>query len=438
LNQWTNAVRWEFKQTVPFLRSREFLWQEGHTAFATYDEAAKEVLQILDIYRRTFEEILAIPVVTGKKTEEEKFAGGFYTTTCEAFIPQNGRGIQGATSHCLGQNFSKLFNIKFEDENGEKSFAWQNSWGITTRTIGIMTMIHGDDKGLILPPKVAPIQVVLVPIYTKDTPNVDEIFKKAAELVAALNDANIRTHFDDRKGYTPGFKYNHWEMKGVPIRIELGPRDLENNKVVLVRRDFSEGDDQIIKKEAVDIKNMIHSVHELLDKIQKRLFDTAKKHLDDRTVKVTKWADFVPTLDKNCIVLAPWCDETECELEVKAKSSKAEEAEEKEEEVKKLEVFEKEALEKKTVKEIKAILVKLGAPVKGRKPELIERVLEKQKEREASGGIPDEAVEAKGFGLKAAAKTLCKPFNAPHLEEDAVCFACGKKAKAWTLFGRSY
>jgi len=271
--------------------------------------------------------------------------------------------------------------------------------------------------------------------------------KKAEEIVATLNAANIRSHFDDRRGYNPGFKYNHWEMKGVPIRIELGPRDLEKNQVLLVRRDFREGvDEEAAKKVPVDVKNMITKVNELLESIQKRLFDTAKKHLDERTVKVTKWADFVPALDKNCIVLAPWCDETDCELDVKAKSSGKggdEEAEEKEieKETKKLEVFEKDVLEKKTVKEIKEILVKLGAPVKkGRKPELIERVLTKQKEREEGGGntVADDAVEAKGFGLKAAAKTLCKPFNAPKLDDNAICFACGKKAKAWTLFGRSY
>jgi prolyl-tRNA synthetase family I len=161
LNQWANVIRWEFKHPVPFLRTREFLWQEGHSAFATLEEAGKEVLDILDLYRRVYEEILAVPVVPGKKSEEEKFAGGLYTTTVEAFIPQNGRGIQGATSHCLGQNFAKMFSIQFEDPDkpGDKLYAWQNSWGLTTRTLGVLTMVHGDNKGLVLPPRVAPIQV---------------------------------------------------------------------------------------------------------------------------------------------------------------------------------------------------------------------------------------------------------------------------------------
>eukprot|EP01090_Pellita_catalonica_P001168 TRINITY_DN10865_c0_g1_i2.p1 TRINITY_DN10865_c0_g1~~TRINITY_DN10865_c0_g1_i2.p1 ORF type:complete len:509 (+),score=121.70 TRINITY_DN10865_c0_g1_i2:44-1570(+) len=353
LNQWNNVVRWEFKQTVPFLRSREFLWQEGHTAFATKSEADEEVLQILEIYRRTFEELLAIPVVKGKKSEKEKFAGGDYTTTCEAFIPTNGRAIQGATSHGLGQHFSKLFNINFEDEKEEKAFAWQNSWGITTRTIGCMTMIHGDDKGLVLPPRVAPIQAVLVPIYFKNKENA-ELTKKGQEIVDQLNAAGFRTHFDDRRLYKPGWKYNFWEMKGVPVRIELGPRDMKKNEVVLARRDWKESDGKAARKVAVSVDDLTTELQKLLDSIHDKLFQTAKQQFDEHTVKVTKWDDFVPTLDGKNVVLAPWCDTVECEKDIKGKSAATE-------------------------------------------------VVEK-KEEEAEG-------EATGFGLKGSAKSLCKPFD---------------------------
>ena len=182
LNQWTNIVRWEFKDAVPFIRSREFLWQEGHSVFATFKEAEEEVLTILELYKRVYEELLAVPVIKGRKSEKEKFAGGYYTTTVEGFIPPVGRAVQGATSHCLGQNFSKMFKIEFEDENKQKAYAWQNSWGLTTRTLGVMYMVHGDNKGLVLPPRVAPRQIVVIPLHfkNKDPAPVD---KKAAEII---------------------------------------------------------------------------------------------------------------------------------------------------------------------------------------------------------------------------------------------------------------
>ncbi len=229
-------MRWEFKCPTPFLRTREFLWQEGHTAWATLPEASVEVRQILDLYRRVYEELLAVPVVPGQKTEKEKFAGGLYTTTVESFIPATGRGIQGATSHCLGQNFARMFKIEFEDEKGAKQLAWQNSWGLTTRTIGVMVMVHGDAKGLVLPPRVAPTQVVIVPILFKAAEQQAQgaQARAFAELLAA---ADVRAHVDDRDNYNPGWKFNHWELKGVPIRLELGPKDMEKQTAVLVRRD---------------------------------------------------------------------------------------------------------------------------------------------------------------------------------------------------------
>eukprot|EP01087_Luapelamoeba_hula_P024161 TRINITY_DN909_c0_g1_i2.p1 TRINITY_DN909_c0_g1~~TRINITY_DN909_c0_g1_i2.p1 ORF type:complete len:512 (-),score=95.45 TRINITY_DN909_c0_g1_i2:663-2198(-) len=275
LNQWANVVRWEFKHPVPFLRSREFLWQEGHSAFATLDEAAVEVRQILELYRRVYEELMAVPVVAGKKSEGEKFAGGYYTTTVEAFIPQNGRGIQGATSHCLGQNFSKMFNINFENEGGDRVFAWQNSWGLTTRTLGVLIMVHGDDRGLVLPPRVAPIQVVIVPVYKSDTSN-DALDKRGAEIVDELTAAGVRAHYDDRK-YNPGWKYNHWELRGVPLRIDIGPNDLKNGTSVLVRRDANKDPLNKLPKETVNNDVLCAHVVKLLDTIQNSLFEAAKK-----------------------------------------------------------------------------------------------------------------------------------------------------------------
>jgi prolyl-tRNA synthetase len=224
LNQWCNVVRWEFKNPTPFIRTREFLWQEGHTAHASLEDAAEEVLDVLDIYKRVYEELLCVPVVKGKKTEVEKFAGGYYTTTVEAFIPTTARGIQGATSHNLGQNFGKMFKIEYEDDKGNKAIPWQNSWGMTTRTIGVMVMIHADNMGLVLPPRVAPTQVVIVPVVYKDI--AESLIVKANELRDALRAAGVRCEVDARANYTAGWKYNHWEQKGVPIRLELGPKDL--------------------------------------------------------------------------------------------------------------------------------------------------------------------------------------------------------------------
>ncbi|KAG8842983.1 hypothetical protein FRC20_004111 [Serendipita sp. 405] len=216
LNQWNSVVRWEFKTPQPFLRTREFLWQEGHTAFLTKPEADVEVRQILDLYRRVYEELLAVPVIPGIKSEKEKFAGGLYTTTVEGFVPTTGRGIQGATSHCLGQNFSKMFDISVEDPNparkGERLFAWQNSWGLSTRTIGVMVMVHGDNQGLVLPPRVANQQVVIVPCGVNEATQ-NEVFGKCEEVAGILKGAGIRVKADLRETYLPGWKFNFWEQK---------------------------------------------------------------------------------------------------------------------------------------------------------------------------------------------------------------------------------
>merc|ERR1711977_428189 len=227
LNQWNSVVRWEAKQTTPFLRAREFLWQEGHTAHLTEELAGEEVLQILELYAGVYEELLAVPVVRGRKTEKEKFAGGYYTTTVEGYIPSNGRGIQGATSHCLGQNFSKMFDITVEDpapKVGDKAkhlHVWQNSWGLSTRVIGVMVMIHGDDRGLVLPPRVVENQVVIVPVgVTAKTTDEERttLYKEIEGLVEVLRAADVRVISDLREGYSPGYKFNDWELQGVPLR----------------------------------------------------------------------------------------------------------------------------------------------------------------------------------------------------------------------------
>ncbi|KAK4840955.1 hypothetical protein QYF36_022264 [Acer negundo] len=312
LNQWCNVVRWEFSNPTPFIRSREFLWQEGHTAFATKSEADTEVLDILELYKRIYEEFMAVPVIKGKKSELEKFAGGLYTTTVEAFVPNTGRGIQGATSHCLGQNFSNMFDITFENEKGEKDKAWQNSWAYTTRTIGVMVMVHGDDKGLVLPPKVASVQVIVIPVPYKDA-DTQGIFDACNATVETLSEAGIRAEADFRDNYSPGWKYSHWEMKGVPLRIEIGPKDLANNQVRAVRRDSG-------AKIDLPRASLVEQVKEILDKIQESLFEAAKQRRDACIQTVKTWDEFVEALGQRKMILAPWCDEVEVEKDVKART----------------------------------------------------------------------------------------------------------------------
>jgi prolyl-tRNA synthetase len=317
LNQWCNVVRWEFKHPTPFIRSREFLWQEGHTAHATKKACDEEVRTILDLYRQVYEDMLAVPVIPGVKSEKEKFAGGLYTTTVEAFVPYTGRGIQGATSHCLGQNFAKMFDITFENDKGGRSMVWQNSWGMTTRMLGVCYMVHGDDVGLRLPPKIAPIQVVIVTIpNSKLSEEKAQMLKDKAEAIgkSLTDDASVRVKTDTRDNYTPGWKYSHWEVKGVPIRLEFGPRDLDNETCVLVRRDTRE-------KEVCKLADVNARVQELLVEIQQNMFNQAKAIRDTSTITVTEWKDFVPALDQKKMVLTPWCETKESEEEVKKRSS---------------------------------------------------------------------------------------------------------------------
>uniref|UniRef100_A0A3Q1MSP0 Bifunctional glutamate/proline--tRNA ligase n=1 Tax=Bos taurus TaxID=9913 RepID=A0A3Q1MSP0_BOVIN len=311
LNQWCNVVRWEFKHPQPFLRTREFLWQEGHSAFATFEEAAEEVLQILDLYARVYEELLAIPVVKGRKTEKEKFAGGDYTTTVEAFISASGRAIQGATSHHLGQNFSKMFEIVFEDPKtaGEKQFAYQNSWGLTTRTIGVMTMVHGDNVGLVLPPRVACVQVVVIPCGITNAlseEDRDALLAKCSDYQRRLLSVNIRVRVDLRDNYSPGWKFNHWELKGVPIRLEVGPRDMKNCQFVAVRRDT--GEKLTIAENEAETK-----LHAILEDIHINLFTRASEDLKTHMVVANTMEDFQKELDSGKIAQIPFCGEIDCE-----------------------------------------------------------------------------------------------------------------------------
>uniref|UniRef100_A0A672T273 Bifunctional glutamate/proline--tRNA ligase n=1 Tax=Sinocyclocheilus grahami TaxID=75366 RepID=A0A672T273_SINGR len=301
LNQWCNVVRWEFKHPQPFLRTREFLWQEGHTAFATKEEAAEEVLQILDLYARVYQELMAIPVVKGKKTEKEKFAGGDYTTTVEAYISASGRAIQGATSHHLGQNFSKMFEIVFEDPKkpGEKQLAYQNSWGITTRTIGVLTMVHGDNMGLVLPPRVACLQVVIIPCgITATLPEAEKelLLAQCSKYLSRLQKADIRVKTDLRDNYSPGWKFNHWELKGVPIRLEVGPKDLKQGRFVAVRRDTGE---KLTVPEADAEKKILNLLEEIQNNLFKRASDDLHKHMV-----------VADTMDKQCIECEDWIKKT--------------------------------------------------------------------------------------------------------------------------------
>lgn len=315
LNQWNSVVRWEAKQTTPFLRTREFLWQEGHTAHLTEELAGKEVLEILEFYAGIYEQLLAVPVIRGTKTENEKFAGGYYTTTVEGYIPSNGRGIQGATSHCLGQNFSKMFDITVEDPDnkGKHRHVWQNSWGLSTRVIGVMVMVHGDDKGLVLPPRIAKIQVIIVPvgINKKTTPEEREAhMKKIDDIYSTLKKAGVRSDADTRDGYTPAWKFNDWELRGVPIRIEFGPQDAAKEVVTFARRDTGE-------KGTIPIADISSKIPELLDTIQKDMYTKAEKSFTEHRLQITKWEEVMPALDNKNVVLIPFCLDGKCEDRIK-------------------------------------------------------------------------------------------------------------------------
>lgn len=303
-NQWCNVLRWE-KETRPFLRSREFLWQEGHTIHETEEDARNRTLQMLDIYADVIENLLAIPVLKGRKTKKEQFAGAVETYTVETLM-HDGRALQAGTSHYFGQNFSKPFNIKFQNREGKEEYAYQTSWGISTRLIGAVIMAHGDNRGLKLPPKVAPIQAVIVPVAMHK----DGVKEKAQEIYEMLNQ-NYKMEIDLRDNYTPGYKFNDWEMRGVPVRIELGPRDIENGVCVIVRRDTAE-------KIVVELNTLNTKLQKILDDIQKNMYEECKKIREKRTTVAMNLDEFVKNINENQgYVKTMWCGDEECENKIK-------------------------------------------------------------------------------------------------------------------------
>lgn len=303
-NQWCSALRWE-KETRPFLRSREFLWQEGHTIHETEKEARERTEKMLDIYAKIIEELLAIPVLKGRKTEKEKFAGAEDTYTVET-LTRDGRALQSGTSHYFGQNFTKPFGIKFQNRDGKEEYAYQTSWGISTRLIGALIMAHGDERGLKLPPKVAPVQVKIIPIAMHK----EGVLEKAEELKETLK-KEFRVEVDGRSQVTPGFKFNECELKGIPVRIEIGPRDIENGKCIIVRRDT-------LEKREVELINLEEEIRKTLNDIQKNLYELCKKRLEEKTQIANTLEEFKTKINENQgYIKAMWCGDVACEDKIK-------------------------------------------------------------------------------------------------------------------------
>lgn len=306
INQWANVIRWEMRTRL-FLRTTEFLWQEGHTVHATNEEAEKRALMMLDVYKDFAENYMAIPVIQGKKSEVEKFAGASDTYTIEAMM-QDGKALQFATSHNLGQNFAKVFEVTFLDESSTRQYGWQTSWGLSTRVIGGLIMTHSDDKGLVLPPKIAPTQVVIIPIIPKEWDK-QLVEEESKTIYSNLILAGISVKLDDRQ-MRPGEKFYEWEKKGIPLRIEIGPKDLANNTVVVARRDTGE-------KKTVSLPDLSNTVINILDLIQNNLFEQAKNRLVVNTVSVDTWEEFVKEIELGKFVKAHWSGDAEVELKIK-------------------------------------------------------------------------------------------------------------------------
>ncbi len=306
-NQWCNVLRWE-KETRPFLRSREFLWQEGHTIHETAEEAEELTLKMLDIYAEVIEELLAIPVLKGQKTPKEKFAGAEATYTVETLM-HDGRALQAGTSHYFGQNFTKPFDIKFQNRNGIEEYAYQTSWGISTRLIGAVIMAHGDNRGLKLPPRVAPVQVVIVPVAMHK----GGVVEKATEIYKQLKE-KYRVKIDTRDNYSNGYKFNDWEMRGVPVRIEIGPRDIENDVCVLVRRDT-------LEKVIVKLNKFPETLEKMLEDIQQNMYQECAKRNKQRTSVAMNMEEFIQKINENQgYIKTMWCGEEECENKIKEKT----------------------------------------------------------------------------------------------------------------------
>lgn len=309
VNQWANVVRWEMRTRL-FLRTAEFLWQEGHTAHATKQEAIDETRQMLDIYANFAEEYMAMPVIRGVKTANERFAGAEDTYCIEALM-QDGKALQAGTSHFLGQNFAKAFDVQFTDKENKLDYVWATSWGVSTRLIGALVMAHSDDSGLVLPPKLAPLQVVIVPIYNKDAEARQRLDDKAQEIIKQLKAKGVRVKYDNDDNNRPGWKFAEHELRGVPVRIALGPRDLENNQAEVARRDTKE-------KASYSLDGLSDKVVDLLDEIQKNIYQRALTYREEHTTKVDTWEDFVSVLDgKGGFVAAHWDGTSETENKIK-------------------------------------------------------------------------------------------------------------------------
>lgn len=307
INQWTNVVRWEMRTRL-FLRTTEFLWQEGHTAHATSEEAVEETLKILDIYESFAENWMAVPVLKGLKSPAEKFAGAVDTYCIEALM-QDGKALQSGTSHFLGQNFAKAFDVKYLSKENKLEYVWATSWGVSTRLIGALVMAHSDDKGLVLPPKLAPIQVVIIPIYKTDA-QLEQITEKVKIIKENLEKKDISVKYDDRDTYKPGWKFSEYEFKGVPIRLAMGPRDLENGTIELARRDT-------LQKEIFPISNIENVIADLLVEIQNSLYNKALKFREENTFEVDTWEEFKEKIIKGGFVMAHWDGTDETELKIK-------------------------------------------------------------------------------------------------------------------------
>jgi len=311
INQWANVVRWE-KVTRPFLRTTEFLWQEGHTAHETEAEAQDETMRILKIYKDFVETELAMPVIDGQKSDSEKFAGASRTYSIEALMG-DGRALQAGTSHNLGQNFAKAFEIQFQGRDKTLQHAWTTSWGVSTRLIGGVIMTHGDDSGLILPPRVAPYQVVIVPIARGNWQ--ETVLPRAREIQSDLMRHGVRVMLDDRDAYTPGWKFAEWEMRGAPLRLEIGPKDIEKSQVMLARRDVPR------EKLPTPMDGLTTTIVSLLETIQKNLFDRAVKFREEHTKHASTYDEFKSLMEgRPGFVIAPWCGSAECEAEIKAET----------------------------------------------------------------------------------------------------------------------
>jgi len=308
INQWANVVRWEMRTRL-FLRTAEFLWQEGHTAHATSEEAMEETLKIINLYADFAENTMAIPVVKGYKTESERFAGALETLTIEALM-QDGKALQAGTSHFLGQNFAKAFDVKFTDRTGKLDYVWETSWGVSTRLMGALVMAHADNNGLVLPPKLAPIQVVIVPIYKTDS-DLNAISATALKIKSDLESAGISVTYDDRDTQTPGWKFSHYEFKGVPVRIAVGPRDVKNNTAEIARRDT-------LEKETIPAGRIKEHVVRLLEDIQKNIYRKALQFREENTYYPDSWEEFKNIIeDKGGFVMAHWDGTPETEARIK-------------------------------------------------------------------------------------------------------------------------